>query len=120
MQDEDLGGTRPDVSRAAGKQTAGKQIFVVMLLHIVLPACDCSSPSELPIWNFDGSSTGQAPGHDSEVLLRPVFICPDPFRGGDHKLVLCECIAPDMTPIPTNTRNGANAIFNSKLEEVPW
>ena len=21
----------------------------------------------LPIWNYDGSSTGQAPGHDSEV-----------------------------------------------------
>lgn len=28
-----------------------------------------------------GSSTGQAPGHDSEVLLKPVRIFPDPFRG---------------------------------------
>lgn len=26
--------------------------------------------SQLPIWNFDGSSTGQAPGHDSEVILQ--------------------------------------------------
>ena len=25
---------------------------------------------DLPIWNYDGSSTGQAPGHDSEVLLK--------------------------------------------------
>ncbi|MCI16076.1 glutamine synthetase, partial [Trifolium medium] len=23
-------------------------------------------PSELPKWNYDGSSTGQAPGEDSE------------------------------------------------------
>jgi glutamine synthetase len=27
--------------------------------------------SELPEWNYDGSSTGQAPGHDSEVYLLP-------------------------------------------------
>ena len=79
-----------------------------------------TSVSELPIWNFDGSSTGQAPGHDSEVLLVPVFMCPDPFRGGEHKLVLCECVAPDMSPIPTNTRNKANAIFSAKKEEIPW
>lgn len=39
------------------------------------------SADELPIWNFDGSSTGQAPGHDSEVLIKPVAIYPDPFRG---------------------------------------
>ena len=28
-----------------------------------------ASVEELPQWNFDGSSTAQAPGHDSEVLL---------------------------------------------------
>jgi glutamine synthetase len=28
------------------------------------------SVADLPIWNFDGSSTGQAPGEDSEVLLK--------------------------------------------------
>lgn len=28
-----------------------------------------SHPSELPKWNYDGSSTGQAPGDDSEVIL---------------------------------------------------
>lgn len=26
-------------------------------------------PAKLPRWNFDGSSTGQAPGEDSEVIL---------------------------------------------------
>ncbi|WMV41192.1 hypothetical protein MTR67_034577 [Solanum verrucosum] len=27
--------------------------------------------SELPKWNYDGSSTGQAPGEDSEVIPYP-------------------------------------------------
>ena len=39
-------------------------------------------PSELPKWNYDGSSTGQAPGEDSEVILYPQAIFRDPFRGG--------------------------------------
>ena len=43
------------------------------------------SADELPIWNFDGSSTGQAPGHDSEVLIKPVAIYPDPFRGASAR-----------------------------------
>jgi hypothetical protein len=29
------------------------------------------SVADLPEWNFDGSSTGQAPGTDSEVHLQP-------------------------------------------------
>ena len=29
--------------------------------------------SELPRWGFDGSSTGQASGHQSDCLLQPVY-----------------------------------------------
>ncbi len=57
-----------------------------------------------PVWGFDGSSTNQAPGSNSDCVLNPVFICPDPIRGGDDKLVLCEVLLTDMTPHPTNTR----------------
>ena len=39
--------------------------------------------ASLPIWGFDGSSTNQAPGKASDCVLRPVFACPDPIRGGD-------------------------------------
>merc|ERR1711920_510781 len=78
------------------------------------------SVEELPVWNFDGSSTGQAPGDDSEGLLQPVAIFADPFRGGDNILVMCECLSPKMEPIPTNTRHGAKAIFDQKLGEKPW
>jgi len=75
---------------------------------------------ELPIWNYDGSSTKQAPGADSEVLLKPVRIYADPFRGGDNVIVLCEALDPEMKPIPTNTRAAAKAIFDKKLGEKPW
>jgi hypothetical protein len=62
-----------------------------------------SSPEDLPVWNFDGSSTEQAPGSDSEVLLVPCAIhpCRDPFRVSDkggsspHIIVLCDCYEPD-------------------------
>jgi len=79
-----------------------------------------ASIDELPVWNFDGSSTGQAPGEDSEVLLKPVAIFADPFRGGDNILVMCECMTPKMEPIPTNTRHAAKAIFDQNLDEKPW
>lgn len=53
---------------------------------------------------FDGSSTGQAQGHASDRVLAPVFTCPDPIRGGDNILVLCEVENTDGTPHPSNTR----------------
>ena len=56
------------------------------------------------IWGFDGSSTNQAPGSASDCVLRPVFVCDDPIRGGADKIVLCEVLLTDFTPHPTNTR----------------
>jgi glutamine synthetase len=61
-------------------------------------------PAELPIWGFDGSSTNQAPGSNSDCVLKPVFSCPDPIRGGDNLLVLCEVLLPDMSAHVANTR----------------
>ena len=58
-----------------------------------------------PIWGFDGSSTEQATGESSDCMLKPVFTCPDPIRGGANVLVLCEVYnAVDGKPHPTNTR----------------
>jgi glutamine synthetase len=60
--------------------------------------------ADLPIWGFDGSSTNQAEGHKSDCVLQPVFSCPDPIRGGEHKLVMCEVYNVDGNPHPSNTR----------------
>jgi len=78
------------------------------------------SISDLPIWNYDGSSTGQAPGTDSEVLLKPARIYADPFRGGDNIMVMCETLTPKMVPIPTNTRAAAAELFSKNLAAKPW
>jgi len=75
---------------------------------------------ELPIWNFDGSSTGQAPGSDSEVYLKPVAMYPDPFRLGDNILVLCACYTPQMKPLPSNTRHHAAKIMEAAKDYKPW
>ena len=57
-----------------------------------------------PTWGFDGSSTGQATGSLSDCVLRPVFTCPDPTRGGNNILVMAEVLLTDFTPHATNTR----------------
>ena len=58
---------------------------------------------ECPMWSFDGSSTLQAEGGDSDCLLKPVFICPDPDRHNGY-LVMCEVLNADGTPHETNGR----------------
>jgi glutamine synthetase len=58
---------------------------------------------EIPIWGFDGSSTRQATGEDSDRLLQPVAIFPDPARA-NGALVMCEVLYPDGTPHESNSR----------------
>ena len=75
--------------------------------------------AELPIWGFDGSSTNQAPGDKSDCVLQPVFTCPDPIRGGDNVLVLCEVLYIDMTPHATNTRAACAATADRYKDQEP-
>lgn len=74
---------------------------------------------DLPIWNYDGSSTDQAPGNDSEVWIKPVAVYKDPFRGDNNLLVLCDTWLPNNEPHPTNTRIIAKNIFDKALEKEP-
>lgn len=76
--------------------------------------------SQLRVWDFDGSSTNQAPGHDSDVYLRPSAIFKDPFRGGDNILVLAECYNNDGTPNRTNYRHHAAKVMELAKDEHPW
>jgi glutamine synthetase len=62
--------------------------------------------SIFPEWNFDGSSTGQAEGKDSDILLKPVSFYKNPFiTFTESFLVMCECYNKDGTIHKTNHRS---------------
>ena len=74
-----------------------------------------------PKWDYDGSSTNQASGTDSEIILIPVSMHIDPFRRYNTAfLVMCETFKPDGSPLENNHRHRANMIFDEKKDEEPW
>jgi glutamine synthetase len=52
-------------------------------------------------------------------VLRPVFTCKDPIRGGDHILVLAEVLLTDMSPHPSNTRAEAALVAAQYADQEP-
>jgi len=85
-----------------------------------------SKLEDLPEWNYDGSSTNQATTENSEIILKPVAYFPDPFRGGDNVMVLCDgyCWADgtfkQLIPNNTNFRASAKKVFDEGAAEEPW
>lgn len=77
-----------------------------------------SKVEQIPLWNFDGSSTKQADGSDSEVDLLPVKFVRDPFRRGNNILVLCECDKNGAAP--GNHRREAIKKFELYKAHKPW
>lgn len=61
------------------------------------------NPEDCPIWSFDGSSTNQASGSNSDCLLKAVRVFKDPARL-DGYLVMCEVLNADGTPHSSNGR----------------
>jgi glutamine synthetase len=88
---------------------------------------DNSNLLAIPKWNFDGSSTGQASGFNSEITIIPKAIFRNPFQYEyslmtkcTYLLVLCDTYDKDGIPLPSNNRYNANKLFNEKIEEEPW
>ena len=96
---------------------------------------------DLKEWNFDGSSTNQAPGDNADVMLvsphnlqilhvplpadhldaqRPVAIFRDPFRGGANIMVMCECYNNDGTPNHSNYRAHCKKVMEQTRADEPW
>ena len=58
---------------------------------------------ELPVWGFDGSSTQQAEGKSSDIVLKPVASFPDSTRK-NGVLVMCETFLHTGVAHPSNSR----------------
>ena len=97
---------------------------LVVLVNYVVKRVLCTKKLTLsmiyPQWNYDGSSTGQAEGHASEIILIPGALFNDPIRGAPHKMVMCETQLPTGEPALNNNRHFAKEIFDQALEEEPW
>ena len=64
-------------------------------------------------WSYDGSSTGEAEGSFSEIILKPVAVFMDPFRKAPNVLVLCDTYDPSTDePMPTCHRPWAKNLFD--------
>eukprot|EP00882_Tetradesmus_deserticola_P003652 GHRQ01003864.1.p1 GENE.GHRQ01003864.1~~GHRQ01003864.1.p1 ORF type:complete len:539 (+),score=208.74 GHRQ01003864.1:165-1781(+) len=89
------------------------------------------SPEDLPIAEIDGSSYGQAAEESCEIYLQPKKIFSDPFRGGNHILVLCDTYVPplacqatadpwdDMAPHISNHRAACEEVMKQATQHQP-
>jgi glutamine synthetase len=86
------------------------------------------SIDDIPIWNYDGSSTGQADSNgNTEVILVPCKYFLNPLINNknydtsyDNYIVLCETFDSNMIALPSNHRHNAVKIFNKGLHQEPW
>ena len=88
--------------------------------RIVHAGDDEISLGDCPEWGFDGSSTNQAEGHDSDLILKPVAVKPNPLSITGGYLVMCEVLLPDGTPHPTNKRHKLAELQNKYSEQEAW
>ncbi len=73
------------------------------------------SVDDLPIWGFDGSSTHQAEGHDSDCILQPVRTYKNPLHKNSW-FVLCEVFNRDGSLPPSNYR----ALIDDEANDEFW
>ena len=76
--------------------------------------------SDLPDWGFDGSSTEQASGSDSDCVLKPVRFVKDPLRGAPHILVMCEVLDAQGMRHPSNKRAALRKLAEKTTSHEPW
>ncbi|KAH0519677.1 Glutamine synthetase [Microtus ochrogaster] len=82
--------------------------------------CEPKCVEELPKRNFDGSSTFQSEGSNSDMYLRPVAMFRDPFHKEPNKLVFCEVFKYNWKPAETNLRHTCKRIMDMVSNQHPW
>ena len=86
-----------------------------------LPEDRPATVNDFPMWSYDGSSTYQADGSDSDLILMPVNFVEDSVRGEGNYLVLCEVLNGDGTPHASNYRAKLREMLaNGAAAEEPW
>lgn len=78
-------------------------------------------PEDLPKWQYDGSSTYQALGGNSDTMLVPRALYRDPFKPGKHDvIVMCDTYKPDGKPTESNKRAALQEAVDKTLKHEPW
>ena len=75
-----------------------------------------TSIKDIPIWNYDGSSTYQASSEDSEITLFPCAAYKNPLNPGF--LVLCSTYDIHGEPLVNNHRHAATRVFAEEKEQI--
>lgn len=77
------------------------------------------NPGDLvPEWGFDGSSTEQAEGDNSDCVLRPVRLYKDPIKK-NSLIVMCEVLNVDGSPHTSNTRRTLEEVVSRNSQQEP-
>uniref|UniRef100_A0A1L8EFC9 Glutamine synthetase n=2 Tax=Haematobia irritans TaxID=7368 RepID=A0A1L8EFC9_HAEIR len=80
-----------------------------------------SGVQDLPKWQYDGSSTYQARGENSDTTLVPRAIYKDPFKPGKNDIiVMCDTYQADGQPTLSNKRGALQAAIDKVTKEEPW
>ena len=67
-----------------------------------------------PVWSFDGSSTKQATGGQSDCVLKPVGSYRAPEHSCEDTIVMCEVLNSDHTPHESNYRTECEAFIGEE------
>lgn len=76
---------------------------------------------DLPQWQYDGSSTYQALGGNSDTTLIPRAMYRDPFKVGENDvIVVCDTYKPDGAPTESNHRYLMQDAVDKTKDHEPW
>lgn len=69
--------------------------------------------SWFPVWGADGSSTEQAAGDDSDIVLKPVSAVRDPFRPGNYLVMTEVFVGATNEPHSSNARADLRTVLDA-------